>query len=179
AHRELGLEVLRQHEDGGRSARLHADALRRLDPAAISRWHPDVDDRDVRALGDHDRHETVRVGRLAGDLEALVGEESRHAFAEEGGVVAQCDPDDAQGSGIEAVTTVPPSGRAAAVNVPPRALTRSWSPRSPEPAGSTPPRPSSSTATLRTPSPSEARIQAVVAAACFAKFPRASDAKKY
>ena len=91
----------------------------RLDSAAVRRGHADVDDRDIGFLGDHEGHQPVRVSRLADDLEPLVREQACDALPEERRVVAERDPDGAHASGIEAVTTVPPPVRAAAVNVPP------------------------------------------------------------
>src|SRR4051794_34847006 len=76
----------------------------------------------------------------------------------ERGFGENCDP--GYGSGSCARTLVPPPGGLSTSSEPPSAAIRSASPRSPDPCGSAPPRPSSATSTCTHPSASVTATEA-------------------
>src|SRR5581483_1529402 len=164
------LDVLRDHED--RDLGKTASHLERSAKALVAerRRQPDVDDRDVRLLGDHLVHEPVAVGDGGDDVEAVVAQKPREAVAKEREVLRDHDP-----HGSSALTTVGPPGGLTTANVPSSASTRCRRPRSPFPSPSAPPRPSSSTRTWST-SPRRAIVtRTPVAPACLPAFASASD----
>ena len=139
--RVLGLDVLREDEHA-RAGMPLADLARGPQPlVGVRRRHPDVDDRDVRAVGAHLQHQLLGVARLPDDLEARVLEQPRDPLAQEHRVVGQHDAhraeptprDAARARGISAATRVPPPGGLSTTSRPSSASTRSARPRSPEP----------------------------------------------
>ncbi len=116
--------------------------------------HPDVHQHDVRPGRAHDGDGLLAVGRLAHDLDVVLGVQQRpQPGAQQGLVVGEHDTDHVWvPSGNAASTRTPPEGAALTVRVPPRATARSRMPRSPLPGSSTwtrgPAVPSSSTRTV-------------------------------
>ncbi len=91
--RVASLDVLREDEDrDGRMVR--PDPAGRLEALGrVGRRHPDVDDREVRALAIDEGQQAGHVIGLADDLEAGGGESRREGLAEEDGIVGEDDPD--------------------------------------------------------------------------------------
>jgi hypothetical protein len=84
---------LREDEDGDRRM-IRPDAARGLETLCrIGRWHPDVDDGEVRPLALDERQQAGDIVGLADDLEARGGESGRQGLAEEDGIVGEDDPD--------------------------------------------------------------------------------------
>src|ERR1700689_1745016 len=105
----------------------------------MRRWHPYVDDRDVRARALHQFEQSFGIGGEPDNLEARFGEQPGEPFAKDHRVVGEC-----YSHGISARSVVPRPGGLEIVNRPPSASMRSASPRSPEPpVGVAPPMPSS------------------------------------
>ncbi len=103
--------------------------------------HPNVNDRDVRYLVGHRRHERVRVTNGGDHFVASLSEQSREAFAKEHGIV--CDGHAHQ---IVTETEVPAPAGLRTTTWPASADTRSRIEDSPKP-GVAPPTPSSETST--------------------------------
>ena len=93
AQRERRLDVLRQDEDADVRAVLGADRLRRPEAlVGVGRRHPDVDDRDVRAMLADGLQERVGVAGLGDDLEAGLGQQPRDPLAQQERVVGEDEP---------------------------------------------------------------------------------------
>src|SRR5690348_12866162 len=92
------------------------------------RWHPDVDDRNVRRGRVDERKQALGVAGLPGDFEAALDEQPSEAFAEQQRVVGE-----RYAHGSSALTHVPPPGGLTTVNTPSSDATRSASPRRPVP----------------------------------------------
>ena len=139
--RVAGVDVLGEDEDSDRGPSLADDLGRAQSLVGVRRWHPDVDDRDVRAGALDQLEQAVAVGGEPDDFEAGFFEQPGEAFAQDDRVVGQ-----RYAHGISARSVVPRPGGLEIVNRPPSASMRSASPRSPEPpVGVAPPMPSSPT----------------------------------
>ena len=85
AQRERRLDVLGQDEDADGRPVLRADRLRGAQALVrVGRWHPDVDDRDVREMLAGRPQERVRVADLGDHLEPRVDQETRDALRARG-----------------------------------------------------------------------------------------------
>ena len=89
--RVAGLDVLREDEHADARVAL-ADLLGRAQAlVGVGRRHPDVHDRDVRAVHRNMAEQVVSGAGLGHDLEACVLEQPRDPFAQEDGVVGEDD----------------------------------------------------------------------------------------
>jgi hypothetical protein len=74
--------VLREHEDAHSGPVLGADRLGSAQTfVGVRRWHPDVDDRDVRNVLAGGPEEPICVTNLSDHLETRVDENTSDAFA--------------------------------------------------------------------------------------------------
>src|SRR6185312_7087499 len=127
---------------------------------AVLARHLDVEERDVRVAGERGREHLVAAPHLRHDLDVrLEPEQARERTSHHCLVLGDQHADHIARTGTLRRTRNPPSGRAAASNVPSRSRARSASPASPMPA---PPAataaPSSSTSTATAPPWSRMRI---------------------
>src|SRR5262249_13319568 len=141
----------------------------------LVRRHPDVDDCDVWLVSAHGGLQLGRVPRLRRDLEAAVRQHASEPLAQEHRVLGDHDS-----HGISPRTSVPEPGTLSMTSRPPRASTRSDSPRRPEPfLCSARPLPSSLTSMTSSASSRLAAMPALDAWACFTTLVSASHATKY
>ena len=72
---------------------LGADRLCRAQAlVGVGRWHPDIDDGDVREMFPSGSQQGVRVADLSNDVESRVDQKSRDAFTNEHRVVGKDQP---------------------------------------------------------------------------------------
>ena len=137
---------LGQHQDtGGRPLVTHHQ--RRPQPLVGERGrHPHVDHDRVRALGADGAQERLGVARGGHDAVAGLGEQPGQALAQQDGILRDHYP---HGSST-AMIVGPPDGDSTDIR-PSTPDTRSDRPRSPAPAGSAPPMPSSLIMTVSVP----------------------------
>jgi hypothetical protein len=89
--RVVGLEVLREDEDGGAGV-VRADLAGRAQSfVRMRRRHPDVDEGDVRAEVADAPEQGICVAHLVDDLDAVFREQASNSFADERCVVGDYD----------------------------------------------------------------------------------------
>src|SRR5436190_20876826 len=136
----------------------------------MRRGQADVDDRDVGGVAAHLEQEIVGVRGLPDDVETGFTEEPGETLAQKDAVLG-----DRYAHGISAFTRVPPPWGVQTRRRPPRASTRSASPRRPDPCSlSAPPMPSSTTSTTNSSPSRVTSIVARLACACLPMLARLS-----
>ena len=91
AHRDAGLDVVREDHDADARMAVAHRAGRDEPLLGVRRRHPDVDDRDVRRVRVDGRDELVGVRRLGDDVEARAAQQRGDPLADQQAVVGDDD----------------------------------------------------------------------------------------